>query len=250
MKRILAIATLSIALLTGGVAWDRYFGAPPEEAVALPEALIALDSAEGQRLLFESSTVRSDYAPLRGHFVPQSRRAYCGVATSVITLNALRDHGVRLNQTTFFNPAASRVRHPLRVSLSGMSLSQLGNLLHAHGAQATVIHAAQSSIDAFRSTARNNLGTPGDFLLVNYQRAELGQGEIGHISPLGAYNERTDRFLILDVAAHKYPPVWVSTKDLWNAMRAPIGGSPDRTRGFIAVREGSGGSSTGHHVTQ
>jgi hypothetical protein len=44
---------------------------------------------------------------------------------------------------------------------------------------------------------------------VNYQRGALGQKESGHISPLAAYNAASDRFLILDVAAYKYPPVWV-----------------------------------------
>jgi hypothetical protein len=63
---------------------------------------------------------------------------------------------------------------------------------------------------------------------------------MGHISPLAAYNAETDSFLILDVAAYKYPPVWVSTEDLWDAMSASVGSSP-RTRGFIVVREGAAG---------
>ena len=99
-----------------------------------------------------------------------------------------------------------------------MTLAQLGELLRAHGVQVTVYYASDSGLDAFRSVALQNLATAGDFLLVNYQRDALGQGEIGHISPIAAYNVKTDRLLILDVASYRYPPVWVSTEVLWKAM--------------------------------
>ena len=71
-------------------------------------------------------------------------------------------------------------------------------------------------------------------MLVNYQRAVLGQGETGHISPIAAYNAQADRFLVLDVAAYKYPPVWVTTQDLWNAMNT-IDPASGRSRGFVVV---------------
>ena len=83
-----------------------------------------------------------------------------------------------------------------------------------------------------------NLRSDDDFLLVNYQRAELGQGEIGHISPVAAYHAASDRLLILDVATYKYPPVWASTEAVWSAMNT-IDSSADRSRGFIVAREGS-----------
>jgi hypothetical protein len=46
----------------------------------------------------------------------------------------------------------------------------------------------------------------------------MGQETGGHISPLAAYDSKSDRFLILDVARYKYPPVWVSASDLFVAM--------------------------------
>ena len=39
---------------------------------------------------------------------------------------------------------------------------------------------------------------------MNYERAALDQNKSGHISPLAAYDEQTDKLLILDVAAYKY----------------------------------------------
>jgi hypothetical protein len=242
MKRlatIVGLVALVVMLVGGAAVWQRYFRTPQVDLRPLPAGLVALASPSGQRL-FGQSGHTADYAPLVANFVSQSRRAYCGVASSVITLNALRGARPRLDQSTFFTPPASEVRHPLQVTVGGMSLAQLGELLEAHGAESRLYPAADTDIETFRTIARQNLATPGDFVLVNYQRAALGQEEMGHISPLAAYDAATDRFLILDVAAHKYPPVWVSTAALWTAMSTTLNRQSKRTRGFVVVREGRG----------
>lgn len=231
------MAALAVLLIGSVLAWHRYFRMPEADLRPLAPGLVAFASPEGQRLL-ERSRYTADYEPLVANFEGQSRPAYCGVASSVMTLNALRAPHARLDQSTFFSESAREVRHPLRVTVSGMSLSNLGDLLRAHGAEARHYPASDLSIDRFRAIARQNLSTPGDFVLVNYQRAALGQEEIGHISPLAAYDATSDRFLILDVAAHKYPSVWVSTEALWKAMSMPLGSGSPYTRGFIVVREG------------
>jgi hypothetical protein len=240
MKRlvsILASAFLAVLILGSAVIWERYFRTPPIERLPLPNHLVALESPAGQELLAESDFI-ADYEGLAANFVSQSRPAFCGVASTVVALNALRGSGPRLNQSTFFTRPRTEVRDSFRVSFTGMSLRQLGDALRAHGAEAAVVYASDSNLDAFRSIAKNNLSSSADVLLVNYQRAELGQSESGHISPLAAYHAATDRVLILDVAAYKYPPVWVSTAALWSAMNAPLNSSTNRTRGFIVVRDG------------
>ena len=68
----------------------------------------------------------------------------------------------------------------------------------------------------------------------NYLRKAIGQETGGHISPLGAYNAGTDRFLVLDVARYKYPPFWVTAADLYAALNTKVSGN--RTRGFVLVR--------------
>lgn len=199
--------------------------------------MISLESATGAQLLTESRFT-ADYDDLTRSFESQSRAAYCGVASSVVVLNALRLQP-GLTQSTFFDDAAVRVRSPLRVTLGGMTLAQLGELLRAHGVRATVTHASDTDVSAFRAIIQQNLQTADDYALVNYERAVLGQTASGHISPLAAYDAQTDRLLILDVAAYKYPPVWVATQDLWNAMNT-IDTTSGRTRGFVVVRETKG----------
>ena len=239
MKRFfkLAVAVL-VALLGVGIAGVGYlaFRTPPVDPLPLPKSLISIDSAAGQALLAESQFV-ADYERLSENFVSQARTAVCGVASSVVVLNALRSPEPRLTQATIFTEPAREARGALLVTLTGMTLAQLGDLLRAHDLETQLTYASDTDVEAFRSIAMENLRSDDDFLLVNYQRAELGQGEIGHISPVAAYHA-CDRLLILDVATYKYPPVWVSTEAMWSAMNT-IDSSADRSRGFIVAREGS-----------
>jgi hypothetical protein len=214
--------------------WAVAFRTPSPHQLPLPSELIAFDSAAGRDLL--DPGFLADHAPLIGTFESQTRRAFCGVASSVVVLNALGATDT-LTQTSFFTPEATRVRTSLEVTLAGMTLAELAALLRAHGADVTTQFASDTTLDDFRSVARRNLATPGDFLLVNYEREALGQIRSGHISPLAAYNEATDRFLILDVAAYRYPPVWVSARSLWEAM-STLDRASGRTRGFVTVRAG------------
>lgn len=217
-----------LTLLAVVASWGVAFRTPPQHRLPLPSTLISTESPAGAQLLSQNAFA-PDNADLRRFFESQSRAAYCGVASSVIVLNALHHHATLTQATVFPNTSAE-----LRTTFGGMTLAQLGDLLRANGADVTLTYAGDSGIDAFRATARQNLQTPGDFILVNYERAALGQAESGHISPLAAYDEKSDRLLILDVAAYKYPPVWVATADLWNAMNT-IDSSSGRTRGYAVV---------------
>jgi hypothetical protein len=71
--------------------------------------------------------------------------------------------------------------------------------------------------------------------LKGFAVALVGQERGGHISPLGAYDDKADRFLILDVARYKYPPVWVAASDLFDAMNTPDSDNDNKTRGYVLV---------------
>jgi hypothetical protein len=57
---------------------------------------------------------------------------------------------------------------------------------------------------------------------------------MGHISPLGAYDAKADKILVMDVARYKYPPVWVDAPALFAAMSTSdfVSG---KSRGFLSV---------------
>ena len=46
---------------------------------------------------------------------------------------------------------------------------------------------------------------------------------------------KSDRFLILDVARYKYPPVWVTASDLFAAMNTTDAANNNKTRGYVLV---------------
>ena len=117
----------------------------------------------------------------------------------------------------------------------GMTLDQLGGILATQPVKAEVHHAADSSVDEFRKLASAYLGEPGHFVIVNYLRKAIGEQTGGHISPLAAYDAKADRFLILDVARYKYPPVWVKTADMFAAMNTPDAVNDNKSRGFVLV---------------
>ncbi|GAA5069887.1 phytochelatin synthase family protein [Lysobacter panacisoli] len=233
MKRIVVVVAFILAfaaLTVGGSIWHRYLRTPPLALEPLPSHLIALDTPAGRRLLAESDA-DADYDALRTNFVAQTRRAYCGVASALVALNA---SGASLDQESLFADADVEL-DPLKVSFVGMSLREFGDLLRAHGVHATVVHASSTDIDGFRRAVSSNLHREGDLLLVNYERELLGQKRMGHISPVAAYDADSDRVLILDVAAHRYPHVWVTIDTLWEAMNAPVNEQTTRTRGYVTV---------------
>ena len=167
-----------------------------------------------------------------------------------MVLNALRlpapavaeyDPYRTFTQDNFLNEQTEAILPRDVLSKQGMTLDQLSELLATQPVEVELHHAADATLDAFRSTARDYLGKDGHFVIVNYLRKAIGQEKGGHISPLAAYDAETDRFLILDVSRYKYPPVWVTAAELFNAMNTTDVANENRTRGFVLVI-GAGGT--------
>jgi len=211
------------------------------QTLPLPENTIDFDSPEGEELLI-ASQARRDYFPLSIQFETQENLAYCGVASMVMVLNALdlpapfapefRTH--RFTQSNVLNEETARVLAAEAIARRGMTLEQLGKLLRTYPLTAKVHHGGEVTLAEFRTLAVRNLQETDNFVLVNYLRRAIGQERGGHISPLAAYHQPSDRFLILDVSRYKYPPVWVRAEDLWQAM-ATTDSASGKTRGFVLV---------------
>lgn len=230
---------LRMLILVVGTASGRTIA----QTLPLPPDLIAFNSPEGEELLLESDA-KEDFWNLSMQFVTQINQAYCGVASMVMVLNSIgipapespqyEPYHVFTQENFFDNESTQQVLSPDVVARQGMTLDELGGLLSSYSVNAQVYHSAETTLDEFRRLAVENLEQPGNFVLVNYLRSEIEQEQGGHISPIAAYNEESDRFLILDVARYKYPPVWVEAEDLWQAM-ATMDSTSGQTRGFILV---------------
>ena len=215
------------------------------ETLPLPDELIALASNPGAALLFEAEA-RDDFLPLSEYFVTQDNPAFCGPASISMVLNALdvprppseMTLGLGLfDQDNLFTAAAEAAKPKAEVLQGGMTLDELA----ADARRPRSCRGADSRrgrhVDAFREAAASALDDPDRFVLVNYLRSAIGQETGGHISPLAAYDADSDRFLILDVSRYKYPPVWVETAALYDAMNT-IDSTSGLSRGYVLVGPG------------
>lgn len=225
---------LGFLLLAAGAAAD---------SLTLPNNLIDLRSPQGEALLLETPAL-DVYFSISVAFETQKTQAYCGVASTVMTLNALHVPAPTtaefqpyhiFTQDNFFNDQTEAILPRAVLAQHGMTLDQLGQLLGLHPVIVEVHHAAPGGLDEFRKSASEYLATKNHFVLVNYLRKALGQERGGHISPLAAYDKKADRFLILDVARYKYPPVWVSASDLFDAMNTTDSDNENKTRGYVLI---------------
>lgn len=233
-KLLIACATFVLVLPFAGANGDT---------LPLPQNLSGFSTRDGEAY-FAESDAREAYFPLASNFLTQKTQAYCGVASIVMVLNAL---GVpappvpeytpyrTFTQDNVLNDQTDAVLPRETLARQGMTLDQIGGILATVPVKAEVHHASDSSADEFRKLASAYLGEPGHFVLVNYLRKALGEETGGHISPLAAYDGKADRFLILDVARYKYPPVWVKTADIFAAMNTTDAATDNKSRGFVLV---------------
>ena len=270
LKKLLAV------LLFGGLAASSSCAVSrraPDAATGSPR-LVAFADPDGVARLGRSHH-RVDFFQLANQFESQTNKAFCGPTSAAIVLNALRSGNDQIDkpqdpsllpaevraqlpktfdplyhrytQNDLFTPAAEQVktrnqvlgqpRGPGAKPDPGLQLRQLHEILRANGldSRLRVVDAALSD-DAVRTELAANLATAGDYVIVNYFRPALGQGGGGHISPLGAYDDTSDAFLILDVNPNGHTWVWAPAAALIHAMRTP---DTTENRGYLLVREGA-----------
>lgn len=222
----------------------------------------------------ERSRHKVDFFHLANQFESQGNKAFCGPTSSVIVLNAVRmgndavakpqdptlvsaeDRAQlppgfdplfhRYTQNNFFDEKVREVKTRSEVfgqprgesgqSDAGIQLRQLAGMLAAQGLDIKLRILNDSLKDAVvREELKRNLKTQGDYVIVNYFRPTLGQQGGGHISPLAAYDAKSDSFLVMDVNATEQRWVWVKASALLASMRTP---DVEEHRGYLLVKEG------------
>jgi hypothetical protein len=239
-----------------------------------PPGVVAFASTESIKRL-ERAEAKVDFFRLANHFESQVNLGYCGPATATIVLNAVRADNTtvakprdpalfpadyrkmlppgldpvfaRYTQSTFFDAATVSVKTrdqffgkpkaPGAKPSPGLELRELHGILLAHGLASELRVADEKlSDDEMRRQMVANLSAPDDYVVVNYFRPVVGQSGGGHISPLGAYDKRSDSFLVLDVNPNGHTWVWLPAPLLFKAMRTH---DTVENRGYLLVHEGS-----------
>eukprot|EP01084_Bolivina_argentea_P282535 483640_1 len=214
--------------------------------------LICFESQQGEDLmteiLSETSNDKKYIQPnlIASHCI-QKTHSTCGVVSCLMLLNA------RL-RTLNINPISEYqlLMHPYLVKAtnnqisnifkSGLTLKQVSNILDTFKCD-TKMNICRfkndlNEINIFRNICKNTFkyhnSTKG--IIVNYLMSGIGQPDnIGHHSVIAAYNENTDRVLLLDCWIESKPnKLWVNVKDIYNAM-ATIDNDAKDYRGYIVT---------------
>ena len=131
----------------------------------------------------------------------------------------------------------------------GVTLDELGPLvqkaIRAHGfpeARVEVFHATDLSDatqkELHRALVENEESTR-DFIILNFlQGVYTGDSDVGHVSPLAAYDALRRRALVMDVDREWYEPYWVSEAVLLKGM-ATLDSSSGKNRGWLWVHLGT-----------
>jgi hypothetical protein len=206
----------------------------------LPDNLISLSAKSGMGLL--KRDLSENTLKLLDQFTTQESVTYCGVASAVMVLNAININPPvatkyqpyrYYTQEDFFTEKVQKIISQYEVAKAGITLAQLGQIIETFGLKTKTYYANELNERSFRKILKMALANQ-QFVIVNFLRTGLHEKGGGHHSPLAAYDERTDRFLLLDVARYKYPAIWVSTTDLWNAVYTLDG---QTYRGFVVIKK-------------
>lgn len=235
------------------------------------EELISYASAEGIARISRSQ-YKADFFILSNNFESQENGLYCGPTTAAIVLNSMRirkenaslpkdDRAVTKKYKKHlpksydgllgrYTPEVIVDKSPKHRSLVfgkptkvngkeikdfGYQIRQFSQLLNENNLNVELRIVDDSmSEETIKKELIQNLKTHDDYVIVNYKRSAIGQTGGGHISPLGAYDESSDSFLVLDVNPTKAPWVWVPSHILIRGMRTF---DTVENRGYLLVSE-------------
>ncbi|EDQ84778.1 uncharacterized protein MONBRDRAFT_12490 [Monosiga brevicollis MX1] len=248
-----AVVWLAVAALVAPIVGlpQLPHGERARREMPLPPELIASNSSAGVQLLLSAQAqgYAEPFWQLSMTYTTQQNQAYCSVASSAMSLNAL---GVPapvdavyspynyFTQSDVFTPCAVNQNiTEAYVATHGLTLAQAHALLACFPAvDAQLHHAGQAGADLAAFSRDLNATSQGThaLIIINFLRTGMHQEGGGHFSPLAAYDPVSDRILVLDVARYKYPSFWATRQDVFNAMNT-IDSSSQQTRGWIVLRQ-------------
>ena len=262
MRRLLALA---VTLLAGCIVPCEGDAADRRSLLPVPAGDIALNSTEGERLLRECTHYPG--VDVLMNLATQRNQAFCSAATAATLLNAM-SKSIPAPVDVEFAPYPYHTQRSILadecvratpthvsddVSMSAKFLATHGATLHewatylACFVDVSHTHASTTDAAAFRDALKDAFPTTRDgsaskFVGINFVRTGVGEVGGGHMSPIAAFDETTDRVLIADVSRYKYPPVWATLASVFNAMNTTDAGS-GQSRGWVMLGPGGAGGS-------
>ena len=206
------------------------------------DAIIYADTERGAEL-FDEAAVKGHFWTICRYFISEKFLTYCGVASSVTVLNSLAIPAPdepqiypykMFTQDNIFTDEVLHHRRPLDVEKGGSTLEQQADFLKALHVGVDTHFGSDLDLETCRQILVDILKSPDRRVIVDFNRKTLRQKGSGHFSPLAAYHEGEDRFLLMDVARYKAPPCWVSAPMLHAALQG-IDSTSGKSRGFLVI---------------
>lgn len=207
------------------------------------DGALAVPLSEDNSYFRSPASPAYDYWNLSGYYLPQTSGSSCSAAAVSMALNALlnarRQRGDeeeniaegKLVGKAFGVPWQALVSTEGADGRHGLMLAQLAAVskeaLAAYGAEgfavSSVAAANQSAqaLESFRKALAENERNPLNIMLLHFAQDTLTGapgGPYAHISPVGAYDEKTRRVLIFDVDRQWYEPYWAADIQVLKAM--------------------------------
>lgn len=195
----------------------------------------------------------SDFWALIPYYIGQQDDRSCSVASVTMLINAARtgrkltaDDELATQKKVLEKAKDADWNQGVAEGGHGMSLDQLKpaieKSLKAYGiefAAIEVVHVdgmdAKTKKVVHESLVANEKSTK-DFIVANFLQATFtGDADVGHIAPVGAYDEEGRRVLILDPDRQWYEPYWVSEEIFVKGM-ATADKESGKSRGFVHVK--------------
>lgn len=186
------------------------------------------------------------------YYLPQLTDSSCSLASATMIVNAALSHqafGVNrhlASQKELLNQVNNNQwREAVKQFGDGVSLNQLKVYLESalivYGVKNVTVtmklmdHNKEENERIFSQALQESETTGKTFIIVNFnQKFVTNKESVGHFSPIGAYDIKNQRVLVMDPDRKYYEPYWVPLKLLLKSMSTPDqkGGY---YRGYIVV---------------
>ena len=192
------------------------------------------------------------YWKISPNYLPQPTDASCSLTTATMVINSLQTHQLKYayQKLATTDSVASSIKtdewkNDVKQGGNGTSLDKLGFYLteaikayHIKPVKLTVVHVTKDNKVAkqFHQALMDGEKTGRTFIIVNFDQYFIsGTDHVGHFSPVGAYDAKTKRVLIMDPDREFFEPYWVPEHLLLKSMEGKDS-SVNKNRGFIIVK--------------
>eukprot|EP01084_Bolivina_argentea_P281937 482495_1 len=208
---------------------------------------IALKDEKGKTLFDE---VKKENMYIQPHLISshilQQGSCTCGIVSILMIFNAkikaLKYDAIKeMKESKFLKHAILNKSIDVNaVKNNGIVLDDVGKALSDYGCDVSVHHTSDKDInvDVFRNKCCEVFSNKQSdkAIIVNYLMKAMDQMfNVGHHSPIAAYNKKTDCVLLLDTWPHD-EVCWVKINDLYNAMKT-VDKDCNKYRGFVVVNK-------------